>query len=341
MPSRSVAITSKVVWGVAAALLHSAAPMEPSPRRPLALAIHGGSGTLKPEAFSAERRSRYEAALLAARDAGWAVLESGGAAVDAVEASAVELEACPLFNAGVGAVFTADGGHELDAAIMCGSTRRAGAVAGVRTVRHPIRLARVVMETSGFVFVAGEGAEALAQSAGLERVDPSFFDTDFRREELRQAQAQGAVVLDHDAAGSRKFGTIGVVALDQAGNIAAATSTGGLTNKRFGRIGDTPVIGAGTYADNATCAVSCTGYGEEFIRAVVAHDVAARIAYLGESLETACRRVILEKLPALGGSGGLIALNTRGELALVFNTEGMYRAWRRSDGEAGVAIFGT
>ena len=307
---------------------------------PIAVALHGGSGTILRENLTAELEGEYRAALGAALDAAWETMHKGGTALDAVEAAARLLEDCPLFNAGIGSVLTADGTHELDAAIMCGASRKAGAVAGVQTVRHPVSLARQVMETSGFVFLAGPGAEAFADTTSLERVDPATFTTVERRQQLEEARRHERVVMDHDAPAPEKFGTIGVVALDLHGNLAAATSTGGLTNKRFGRIGDTPVIGAGTYADNATCAVSCTGYGEEFIRAVVAHDVACRMRYLGESLETAARNVVNRQLPMIGGSGGLVAVDRNGEVTLPFNTDGMYRAWRSSNGSEGIAIFG-
>ena len=308
---------------------------------PLAVALHGGSGTILPDALSPELAQAYRAALLAARDAAWASLVQGGTALAAVEIGARLLEDCPLFNAGHGAVFTHQGTHELDAAIMEGRGRRAGAVAAVRTIKNPVSLARSVLEDGRYVFLAGAGAEEFADQVEVERVPPEWFGTAERRAQLKAAQSEATMVMDHDGKSSTKFGTIGVVALDRHGDLAAATSTGGLTNKRFGRIGDTPLIGAGTFADNRTCAVSCTGYGEEFIRAVVAYDVAARMEYLGESLATAAAFVVKQKLPAIGGSGGLIAVDSSGHVTLPFNTEGMYRAWRTSvDDAAGVAIFG-
>jgi len=313
--------------------------MSLSSAKPLALALHGGSGTLSRTLGGNDPARAYAAALAEAREVGWRLLRDGAAALDVVEATAAWLEDCPLFNAGRGSVFTAEGTHELDAAIMEGRQRRAGAVAGVSTVRHPVALARAVMERSGFVFLAGAGAEAFADTAALERVEPTWFATEERRRQWEQVRGSAAVAMDHDLSGDGKFGTIGVVALDAAGDLAAATSTGGLTNKRFGRVGDSPLIGAGTYADNATCAVSCTGYGEEFIRAVTAHDVAARMRYGGEPLERAAHRVIHETVAAVAGEGGLIAVDREGRLALPFNTEGMYRAWRSTRGEAGVAIF--
>ncbi len=308
---------------------------------PIAVALHGGSGTICREMLSAELEQSYRQALAEARDAAWSLLAAGGAALDAVEAGAKVLEDCPLFNAGLGAVFTSDGGHELDAAIMEGRERKAGAVAGVKSVKNPISLARAVLADERYVFLAGPGAEAFAESVAVERVAADWFGTPERFAQLRAAQANDGMVMDHDGKVSTKYGTIGVVALDEHGDVAAATSTGGLTNKKFGRIGDTPLIGAGTYADNRTCAVSCTGYGEEFMRAVVAHDVAARMEYLGETLERATRHVVWQKLPKLRGSGGLIAVDRTGRVSLPFNTDGMYRAWRTSrDKTEGVAIFG-
>jgi len=305
--------------------------------KPVAVAVHGGSGTLLPRNISRQQEIAYRGGLQEALDAAWDHLVGGSDALKAVEAGARLMEDNPLFNAGMGSVFTADAGHELDAAIMCGRTRMAGAVAGLRTVRHPISLARHVMTDSRYVFLCGSGAEAFADTLQIERVEPSWFATDERRRQLETARSEAKVVMDHD--GDHKFGTIGLVALDANGDLAAATSTGGLTNKRFGRVGDSPVIGAGTYADNATCAVSCTGYGEEFIRAVAAHDVAARMRYLGETLPEAASTVVMKSLHGIGGSGGLIAVDAKGNIALPFNTEGMYRAWRSSSGNEGIAIF--
>jgi beta-aspartyl-peptidase (threonine type) len=259
--------------------------------------------------------------------------------MDAALAAAVVLEDCPLFNAGRGSVYTAAGEHEMDAAVMCGRSRRAGAVAGVKTVRNPSLLARAVMDDGRYVMLAGSGAEAFADTAALERVDNAWFGTAERLHQLEEAKKTDGQFLDHDLPVQNKFGTIGVVALDKSGDLAACTSTGGLTNKQFGRIGDSPVIGSGTYADNRTCAVSCTGFGEEFIRAVVAHDVACRMQYLGESLERAAAVVVHQKLPPMEGSGGLIAIDRAGNVTLPFNTEGMYRAWQSSSSGAGVSIF--
>ena len=313
--------------------------MENRAQPPIAIALHGGSGTILRANLSTKKELAYRNALNEALESGWTILESGGSSLDAVEAGARNLEDCPLFNAGKGAVLTADGGHELDAAIMCGCTRRAGAVTGLKTVRNPVSLARRVMSDSPFVLLSGPGAEGFADTVGVERVEPGWFRTEERLAQLEQARQQESISMDHDLPAETKFGTIGVVALDRDGNLAAATSTGGLTNKRYGRVGDSPLIGSGTYADNTTCAVSCTGYGEEFIRAVVAHDVAARMKYLGESLETAARRVMMESLPRINGSGGLVAVDRQGNVSLPFNTEGMYRAWRTGRGDSGVAIF--
>ena len=312
--------------------------MEYSDKPPMAVALHGGSGTILRQVLSNELEGKYRHALKAALDTAWAILEDGGTALDAVERGACYLEDCPLFNAGKGSVLTSDGGHELDASIMCGESRKAGAVTGLKTVRNPVSLARAVMEKSRFVFLAGAGAEQFADTTGLERVCQDWFTTEERSNQLHEARKKDTLVMDHDGIPD-KFGTIGVVALDMNGNLAAATSTGGLTNKKFGRIGDSPVIGAGTYADNATCAISCTGYGEEFIRAVVAHDVAARMRYLGESLEQAAAEVIHNQLPDIGGCGGLVGVDRHGNVTLPFNTDGMYRAWRSSLAGQGVEIF--
>lgn len=308
--------------------------------RPIALALHGGCGTILRQNLSASDEAAYEAALTEALQAGWRHLEGGAPALIAVEATVRALEDCPLFNAGRGSVFTAAGIHEMDAAIMEGLNRRAGAVAGVRQVRNPICLARAVMEHSGFVLLCGDGAETFAREHGISFEEADYFATEARWRQLVAARGKASVVMDHDPA-EVKFGTVGAVALDQEGNLAAATSTGGLTNKRYGRIGDSPIIGSGTYADNRSCAVSCTGYGEEFIRSTVARDVAARMEMLGEALDIAAAHVIHERLLEVHGSGGLIAVDALGNVTLPFNTDGMYRAWRSTkDNCHGVAIFG-
>ena len=277
-------------------------------------------------------------------------LLSLGSALDAVTLAVELLEDCPLFNAGHGAVFTHAETHELDAAVMDGATLRAGAVGCVTRVRRPVRAARAVMEHTDHVLLVGAGAEALAQRLGLELVPPNYFSTDARREQLHRAQAADKTLLDHDAlslAGQaaapldegRKLGTVGAVALDARGNLAAATSTGGMTNKQPGRVGDSPLIGAGTYADNRTAAVSCTGTGEMFIRTVAAFDVCARMAYGGLSLQAAAEQVVMNALPAIAGRGGLIALDAQGNLSMPFNTEGMYRGYARVGEAPQTAIF--
>ncbi len=305
-----------------------------------AIVIHGGAGTIRREDLTPEQDSAYRAALNAALDIGEEVLRKGGSALDAVEQTIRYLEDSPLFNAGRGAVFTSAGTNELDASIMDGRTRNAGAVGGVTIIKHPISAARAVMEKSPHVFMVGRGAEAFAMSVGLDTVDPSYFYTQRRWESLQRAKARekqsGHYQVDPNP--DYKFGTVGCVALDRDGNIASGTSTGGMTNKRWGRIGDSPIIGAGTFADNNTCGVSCTGHGEFFIRWVVAYDVAARMEYLGETLEQATRHVIQQKLKSVGGSGGLIALDKHGNVAMEFNTEGMYRGYARP-GERYVGIY--
>jgi beta-aspartyl-peptidase (threonine type) len=285
-----------------------------------------------------EQEAAIRADLDRALDAGYAVLKRGGRAIDAVEAAILVLEESPHFNAGKGAVFDADGHHQLDASIMQGHTRRAGAVAGVKTVRNPIRLALAVMERSRHVMLAGDGAEAFADTLqDIERVPNTWFDTEHRRRQLEAAQALQQVGTD-DLRGTY-FGTVGAVALDQAGHIAAGTSTGGMTNKRWNRIGDSPVIGAGTWADDR-CGVSGTGWGEFYIRAAVAHDICARVAYTDMTLADAAHHVVNVVVPQLGGDGGAIALDADGNIAMPFNTSGMYRGWVKPDGSRGTAVFG-
>lgn len=303
----------------------------------VAIAVHGGAGTLDPSAFTPEREAAYRAVLQQAVRRGHAVLADGGAALDAVEVSVRILEDSPLFNAGRGSVFTAEGKHEMDAAVMQGRDLRAGAVASVQNVRNPVTLARRVMEGSGHVLVSGRGAFEFAHRQRLELEDDDYFFDSFRYEQWQEVRGTDAVRLDHSE-GEKKFGTVGAVALDGHGHLAAATSTGGITNKRWGRIGDSPVIGAGTYANDASCAVSCTGNGEAFLRAVAAHDVHALMAYKGLPLEEAVRIVVHEKLPLLDGEGGLIAVDRHGNTVLDFNSAGMYRARIDARGEE-VAIF--
>jgi beta-aspartyl-peptidase (threonine type) len=306
-----------------------------------ALVIHGGAGVIERDAMSPEDETAIRTDLNRALDAGNAVLAQGGAALDAVQAAIQVLEDSPRFNAGKGAVFNAQGKHELDASIMEGHTRRAGAVAGVMTVRHPIQLARAVMEHSPHVMLAGKGAEAFADTRPeIERVRNHWFDTDVRQRQLEKARAaeQAQASTGAPAMPGGYFGTVGAVALDARGHIAAATSTGGMTNKRWGRVGDSPIIGAGTWADGR-CGVSGTGWGEFYIRYAVAHDICARVAYRGDTLATAADEVVNRIVPAAGGDGGAIALDADGTIAMPFNTSGMYRGWIKPDGSRGVALY--
>ncbi|WP_284879425.1 beta-aspartyl-peptidase [Citrobacter portucalensis] len=294
------------------------------------IAIHGGAGAITRSQLSQEQELRYIQALSDIVETGQRMLEDGRSALDVVTEAVRLLEECPLFNAGIGAVYTRDETHELDACVMDGNTLNAGAVAGVSHLRNPILAARLVMEHSPHVMMIGEGAEKFAIAQGMERVSADIFSTPERYAQLLAARTAGETVLDHSASPldeNNKMGTVGAVALDMFGNLAAATSTGGMTNKLPGRVGDSPLVGAGCYANNASVAVSCTGTGEVFIRALAAYDIAALMDYGGLSLSEACERVVMEKLPALGGSGGLIAIDHEGNVALPFNSEGMYRAW--------------
>lgn len=294
------------------------------------IAIHGGAGAITRAALSQEQELRYIRALSDIVETGQRMLEAGRSALDVVTEAVRLLEECPLFNAGIGAVYTRDETHELDACVMDGNTLQAGAVAGVSHLRNPILAARLVMEHSPHVMMIGEGAEKFAIAQGMERVSADVFSTPERYAQLLVARAEDKTVLDHSGTPldeNNKMGTVGAVALDVFGNLAAATSTGGMTNKLPGRVGDSPLVGAGCYANNANVAVSCTGTGEVFIRALAAYDIAALMDYGGLSLSEACERVVMEKLPALGGSGGLIAIDHEGNVALPFNSEGMYRAW--------------
>ncbi|RSK44598.1 isoaspartyl peptidase/L-asparaginase family protein [Hymenobacter perfusus] len=296
-----------------------------------ALALHGGAGTISPALMTPDKEQAYQRALLAALEAGTAVLRQGGPALDAVEQAVRSLEDCPLFNAGRGAVFTHEGHHEMDAAIMDGRNRAAGAVAGARAVQNPIRAARLVMEQTEHVLLAWPGADELARLHNLPMQAPEYFFTQHRFDQLQEALQEGRMRLDHSQAlpdedPKKKMGTVGAVARDQHGHLAAATSTGGMTNKQYSRIGDSPIIGSGTFADDRTCAISCTGHGEFFLRAVVAHDISCLMEYRGLSLAEACRVVVHEKLAPIGGEGGLVAVDAAGNVALPFNSEGMYRA---------------
>lgn len=310
---------------------------------PFAIVIHGGAGTILKSNMTPEKERAYREALSESLRAGYDILAFGGTALDAVQKAVMVMEDCPLFNAGKGAVFTHEGKNEQDACLMDGATKQAGAVAVVRRIKNPIALARLVLEKSSHVLLAGEGAERFAEKHGVAFVEPEYFFTEFRWQQLQKAlekerhQAAEYTQLDHSE--DHKMGTVGAVALDKAGNLAAATSTGGITNKRFGRIGDTPLVGAGTYADNVTCAVSATGIGEYMIRGVVAYDIAALMVYRGMTLTEAAEEVVMNKLTALGGKGGVIAIDRRGNIAMPFNCEGMYRGFLLPGGEPQIQIF--
>ncbi len=297
------------------------------------LAIHGGAGDITPANLPPDQEAECRAVLTQVLQAGHALLRAGASSLDAVELAVSLLEDAPQFNAGRGASFTFAGRNELDASIMCGRTLNAGAVAGVTVVRNPVKAARAVMDRSPYVLLVGTGAEEFARDCGLEIVPPSYFATPRQWERLQQIQSP------NPSPASEKFGTVGAVALDQAGDVAAATSTGGMINRRYGRVGDSPIIGAGTYANNATCAVSCTGHGEHFICNVAAYDVAALMEYRGLRLSDAAHEVVMRKLKQRGGDGGLIAVDGAGNCALTFNSAGMYRGQIGSDGQASVAIF--
>lgn len=305
----------------------------------IAIAIHGGAGTLLKGQMTAEKEKEYRQALKFALDAGYELLEQGRSAVDAVEKAVKVLEDSHLFNAGKGSVFTADESHEMDASIMEGEHLNAGAVSLIAGIKNPISLARDVMEKSGHVFMAGEGAMKFAKSLNYTLEDESYFFDKFRHDQWLEIKDSDNFQLDHSVQKDSKFGTVGAVACDNSGNVAAATSTGGMTNKKFGRVGDSPMIGAGNYANNKTCAVSCTGSGEFFIRGVVAYDVSALMEHKKLSLEDAAGRVIHHRILEIGGDGGLIAVDAEGNVALPFNTEGMYRAYKTSKGKEEVSIY--
>ncbi|MGV3540109.1 MAG: isoaspartyl peptidase/L-asparaginase family protein [Rufibacter sp.] len=309
--------------------------MENTPR--FSLALHGGAGTITRDSLTAQLEQEYRSALRHALETGYQLLRAGGSAIEAVEATVVELEDCPLFNAGRGSVFNKQGRHEMDAAIMCGKSLGAGAVAGVRSVKNPIQLAKAVLQQSDHVFLCQAGAEEFARNHGLSFEPDDYFYTQQRYEQWQALRDSDVYMLDHSK--DKKFGTVGAVAVDQMSNVAAATSTGGMTNKNFNRIGDSPIIGAGTYANNRTCAVSCTGHGEFFIRSVVAYDISCLMEYKGLSLTQAAEVVVHDKLVTIGGEGGLIAVSANGEVAMPFNSEGMYRASWISGQEPIVAIY--
>lgn len=314
------------------------------------MAIHGGAGTILKEDMTPELEQAYLAGLEEALAAGYAVLEEGGSAVNAVKASIVVLEDNLLFNAGRGSVFTKKGVQEMDAAIMNGKDLSAGSVAGIRNVRNPIELAAEVMLHSNHVFLSGKGANDFAIKQGIKLEPDEYFFSQFRYDQWKEIRDSDNYSLDHthkgveelmnpDSYRGKKFGTVGAVACDQEGNIAAATSTGGMTNKKYGRIGDSPLIGAGTYANNETCAISCTGHGEPFICAVAAHDVSCLMDYKGMSLQAAMHEVVHVKLLKLDGEGGMIGVDAKGNAAMIFNSAGMYRGMKNSDGEKFIGIY--
>jgi len=303
------------------------------------IAIHGGAGTLVKGMMTPELETKYKSALNVALKIGYTILEQGGTAVQAVEEAVISLENSPLFNAGKGSVFTAKGSHEMDAAIMDGRTLNAGAVSLISGIKNPIALARDVMEKSEHVFLAGEGAMEFAKKLNYVVENESYFYDEFRHKQWLEIKDSDSFQLDHSVKKDSKFGTVGAVACDQNGNVAAATSTGGMTNKKWGRVGDSPMIGAGNYANNKTCAVSCTGSGEFFIRGVIAYDVACLIEHKGLSLEEASNEVIYKRILEINGDGGLIAVDTNGNVAMPFNTEGMYRACKSSNGKEDIAIY--
>lgn len=315
--------------------------------RDVAIVIHGGAGTILPEDMTDKQERAYRDALRTALETGHDVLTEGGSSLDAIVAALETMEDSPLFNAGKGAVFTSENTVELDASIMEGETLNAGALTGVKHIKNPIRLARLIMDESPHVMMAGEGAESFAREYDIEFVSNEYFYTERRRRQAEEARERdtesgnsGADNRDsRGAPDDEKFGTVGAVALDQDGNIAAGTTTGGMTNKRFGRVGDSPIIAAGTYANNATCGVSATGHGEYFIRGAVAHDISARMMYGEQSLEEAAETVIMDKIPEMGGTGGVVALDREGNIAMPFNTPGMYRGYIDTEGNMVVRIY--
>jgi L-asparaginase / beta-aspartyl-peptidase len=303
------------------------------------LTIHGGAGTILKKDMTDEKEAAYKNALEDALNAGYSVLEKGQKAIDAVRAAVVSLENNILFNAGKGSVFGKDGSQEMDASIMDGQYLMAGAVAAVRNIRNPVELAYTIMTKSPHVMMTGQGAYEFAKLHGIKIEETDYFFSQFRYDQWQQMQGSDEAALDHNVVIDKKFGTVGAAALDTYGNIAAATSTGGMTNKQFGRVGDSPIIGAGTYASNKTCAISCTGHGEPFIRAVTAYDVSCLMEYKGLSLEEAMNVVVHDKLMKIQGEGGMVGVDAKGNAAMVFNSEGMYRGLRCSEGRNEVAIY--
>ncbi|TAE89559.1 MAG: isoaspartyl peptidase/L-asparaginase [Bacteroidetes bacterium] len=304
-----------------------------------AIAVHGGAGTILRSLMTPDKEKRYTEALADAIAAGYDILKRGGTSVDAVEAAVTSLENFPLFNAGRGSVFTNKGTHEMDASVMDGKTLEAGAVSGISNVQNPIQLARLVKDKSGHVFLCGKEAEHFARLMDLPFQPNEYFFEEGRYKQWLEVKDSETYQLDHTIRDEKKFGTVGAVAMDMNGNLAAATSTGGMTNKRFGRIGDTPIIGSGTYANNNTCAISCTGHGEYFMRAVVAYDISCLIEYKGLSLKEACDYVVKDKLVKFGGEGGLIAIDRHGNIELPFNSEGMYRGWKTENERTEIRIY--
>lgn len=303
------------------------------------IAIHGGAGTLVKGMMTPALETAYKNALQVALNAGYSILENGGTATEAVEKAVVFLENSHLFNAGKGAVFTAEETHEMDASIMDGKTLNAGAVSLITGIKNPVSLAKDVMEKSEHVFLAGEGALQFAKANNYKLEDASYFYDEFRHKQWLEIKDTDSFQLDHATKKDSKFGTVGAVACDKNGNIAAATSTGGMTNKKWGRVGDSPMVGAGNYANNKTCAISCTGSGEFFIRGVVAYDVACLMEHKGLSVQEAANEVIYKRILEIGGDGGLVAIDAKGNIAMPFNTEGMYRASKSSNGKEEVSIY--
>lgn len=323
------------------------------PMENFAIVIHGGAGTILKENMTPELEQQYRDKLNESLKAGYDILAKGGTAQDAVVAAIKVMEDSPLFNAGKGAVFANDGTNFMDAAFMDGKTLNAGSIAGVHTIRNPIEGARAVMEKSPHVMLSGEGADKFAKEQGLKIEDPKYFYDEKRWQQLQQLKKKDEIKLDHsdttgsiktfdvEFGGDKKFGTVGCVALDKYGNLSAGTSTGGMTNKKWGRVGDSPIIGAGTYANNKTCGVSCTGHGEYFIRNVVAYDVSAMMEYKGLTLEQAANEIVMRKLKSQGGEGGLVAMDSKGNITMPFNTPGMYRGYMKKDGKPWIGIYGT
>lgn len=304
------------------------------------IVIHGGAGTILRSAMTPELEKAYKEGLEQALHAGYTLLEKNGTSLDAVKAAVMSLEDCILFNAGRGSVFAKDGSQEMDASIMEGKTLMAGAVSAVRSIKNPVDLAYVVMTKSQHVMLNGKGAYDFALRHGIKTEPDSYFFSQFRYDQWKQLQGTDEAALDHNVPSKeKKFGTVGAVALDKHGNIAAATSTGGMTNKQYGRVGDSPIIGAGTYANNKTCAISCTGHGEPFIRSVTAYDVSCLMEYKGLSLNDAMHLVVHDKLLKIDGEGGMIGVDAKGNAAMVFNSEGMYRGMKCSDGRNEIAVY--